>query len=95
MGPEQKILIEVARKDPRVIDDPSPVVRFNNFGDSSLDFSLRVWTREVSERWGMVSEMRTEIFEAFQKAGIEIPFPQTDLHIRSGITPRTLPESGG
>ena len=79
----EKILLAIARKDPRVIDDPEPVVRFANFGGSSLDFSLRMWTRDIDQRWAMVSEMRVEIFEAFKAAGIEIPFPQTDLHIRS------------
>jgi len=79
----ERILLEVARADPRVIDDPEPVVRFNAFGASSLDFSLRVWTKRLGERWAMVSEMRYEIFEAFKAAGIEIPFNQMDLHVRS------------
>jgi potassium efflux system protein len=81
----EEILLQVARSDPRVIGDPEPVVRFNNFGNSSLDFSLRVWTQQVSERWAMVSDLRRAIFEAFREHDIEIPFPQRDLHIRSGL----------
>ena len=81
----ERILLEVARADGRVIDDPNPVVRFNNFGDSSLDFSLRVWTRDIDDRWALVSDMRRAIIEAFRREGIEIPFPQRDLHIRSGL----------
>ncbi len=82
----EKVLLAVAKAEPRVIADPAPVVRFNNFGASSLDFSLRVWTRDVADRWDMIHEMRVQIFDALKKAGIEIPFPQTDLHIRSDAT---------
>ena len=66
----ERILLNVARKDSRVAQDPAPVVRFNSFGDSALDFSLRIWTNDLGERWGMVSDMRTEIFEAFKKADV-------------------------
>jgi small-conductance mechanosensitive channel len=86
----EKVLLRVARADPRVVDDPAPVVRFNNFGDSSLDFCLRVWTHDVEDRWALVSDLRRAVFEAFRKEGIEIPFPQRDLHVRSG-----LPAPGG
>ncbi len=82
----EKLLVAVAKTDPRVIAEPAPVVRFNNFGDSSLDFSLRVWTTDVGERWDMVHELRIKVFEALGEAGIEIPFPQRDLHIRSDDT---------
>jgi small-conductance mechanosensitive channel len=82
----EKILLEVAHSDPRVIADPAPVVRFQSFGESSLDFTLRVWTHTVDERWDMVHVLRVKIFEALKEAGIEIPFPQRDLHIRSDAT---------
>ena len=82
----EKLLVAVARTDPRVIANPAPVVRFNSFGDSSLDFSLRVWTTDVGDRWDMVHQLRIKVFEALGKAGIEIPFPQRDLHIRSDDT---------
>lgn len=87
----ERILLSVAQADPRVLDDPAPAVRFTNFGASSLDFSLRVWTHDIDERWTMVSEMRYIIFERFRKAGIEIPFNQLDLHVRSDDT-KSLPE---
>jgi small-conductance mechanosensitive channel len=91
-NPEEviEILYEVAKADARVLTDPAPAVRFNSFGNSSLDFSLRIWTREISERWAMVSDLRTKIFEAFRKSGIEIPFPQQDIHIRSD---RRMPQA--
>ncbi len=90
----EKILLEIAHADERVLKDPSPVVRFANFGGSSLDFSLRIWTQDLDNRWAMVSDMRTAIFEAFKKAEIEIPFPQMDLHVRSGLpAPERPPEA--
>ena len=79
----EEVLLKVARKDKRVNIDPEPVVRFTNFGGSSLDFRLIFWTDDLDDRWAMVSEMRTAIFEAFKKVDIEIPFPQMDLHVRS------------
>ena len=82
----EEVLLRVARADWRVLGDPEPVVRFNNFGASSLDFCLRVWTHEIDARWAMISELRAKVFEAFREEGIEIPFPQTDLHIRSDST---------
>jgi len=87
----EQILLSIAAADRRVIDDPAPAVRFTNFGASSLDFSLRVWTRNIDERWTMVSEMRYLIFERFKQAGIEIPYNQLDLHVRSDDT-RALQE---
>ena len=89
----EEILLRIARADPRVSSDPAPVVRFTNFGDSSLDFTLRVWTQDLGERWAMVSDLRVAVFEAFREAGIEIPFPQRDLHIRSDV--RTPPAPAG
>ncbi len=82
----EKILLACAKEDSRWIDDPAPVVRFQNFGESSLDFTLRVWTRDVGDRWDMIHDLRVRVFEALNKAGIEIPFPQRDLHIRSDVT---------
>lgn len=81
----EKELLRVARRDPRVSKDPEPVVRFTNFGGSSLDFRLIVWTDDLDDRWAMISELRTAIFESFKEAKIEIPFPQMDLHMRSDV----------
>ncbi len=82
----EKLLLAVVKTDARVIADPAPVARFSNFGDSSLDFSVRMWTHDVGERWEMVHDLRLKLFEALGKAGIEIPYPQRDLHIRSDET---------
>jgi small-conductance mechanosensitive channel len=78
-----QILGEVANAHPDIIPHPAVVVLFTGFGDSSLDFVVRGWTADF-ERWVNVrSELMVAIAEALQKAEIEIPFPQRDLHVRS------------
>ena len=79
------ILLEVAKDNPYVLDSPQPDVLFDEFADSSLNFYLRVWTSEyVSKPKVLKSQLYFEIFKRFGEAGIEIPFPQRDLHIKSG-----------
>ncbi len=88
----EKLLLDVAKKNPDVIQSNPPQVWFTEFGDSSLNFELLVWTdvRSVGAL-KMRSDLYYTIFEALAEAGIEIPFPQRDLHIRSGLVP---PEPG-
>ncbi len=80
----RELLLDVARDHPKVKDDPEPGVLFMDFADSCLLFRLVTYTAEVTGRFGVASELRTEIFERLGGAGIEIPFPQRDLHLKSG-----------
>jgi small-conductance mechanosensitive channel len=85
--PEQvrSVLLEVARAHHGVLKEPGPSVLFDSFGDSALNFVLRVWTRDFSTVPGVLrSELYFAISRAFKEQGIEIPFPQRDLHIKSG-----------
>ena len=78
------VLIAVARNHADVLAEPSPEVIFTEFGDSSLNFHLRIWTiQQVQTPARLKSDLYFAIFDAFRKEGIEIPFPQRDLHIRS------------
>lgn len=77
-------LIEVAKNNPDVIDTPSPSVEFFNFGDSGLDFNLYYWTEKGYETRIISSNIRFEIDKKFREKNISIPFPQRDLHIKSG-----------
>ena len=61
---------------------PPPQVLFLNFGESSLDFELRVWV-EAENRLKVNSELHQQIDKSFREANIEIAFPQRDVHIRS------------
>ena len=77
-------LLEVARANPNVLNDPPPKVWFRSFGDSSLDFELLAWnTNLVHSKGQFISDLNFAIYEKFKEHGIEIPFPQRDLHIRS------------
>ena len=77
------ILREVASRHPKVLTNPEVAALFVGFGESSLDFTLRAWTADF-ETWMLVrSELYTAIYASLVEAGIEIPFPQRDLHLRS------------
>jgi potassium-dependent mechanosensitive channel len=78
-----EILRESGVAHPAVLTDPAPVALFTAFGDSSLDFELRVWVPEIRLRLEVRSVVLTEVERRFSEAGIEIPFPQRDLHVRS------------
>ena len=79
------ILLRIAREQPLVIQDssaiPNPYVLFLSFGDSSLNFELRAYIRDVGERLSVLSDINFAIDAAFREAGIQIPFPQRDVHI--------------
>ena len=78
-----KILLTCANEHPMVLSTPKPKALFLAFGASSLDFELRVWVLDVNDRLEVLSGLNQEIEYEFSDAGIEIPFPQTDLHLRS------------
>jgi potassium efflux system protein len=83
--PEQvrETLLKVGADHPDTIDDPGPIALFIGFGNSSLDFELRVWTAEFDSGLRIQSELGSSIYRALAEAGIEIPFPQQDVHLRS------------
>jgi small-conductance mechanosensitive channel len=78
-----ELLAQVARQHPRVLQDPEPVALFMGFGESSLDFELRVWTADFERFPRTRSELALAVHDALEQAGVEIPFPQRDLHLRS------------
>ena len=82
----EKILLAVAENEPLVDKTHMPAVRFVEYADSSINFELLVWinVRHTPQR-KVKSNLYFAIFEELAKAGIEIPFPQRDLHIRSGL----------
>jgi small-conductance mechanosensitive channel len=76
-------LKEVALDNPMVVSDPAPQILFMAFGESSLDFELRIWVNEIGNFVEVRSQLNQEIDRSFREAGIEIAFPQRDLHLRS------------
>jgi len=83
----REALLQVAAGHPKVLSDPAPEVRFGAFADSCLSLSLLAWVEDpdpdVDER--IASDLRYAIDAAFRARQIEIPFPQQDLHVRSGL----------
>ena len=77
----EKVLLEVAKTHPKVIQSPAPGVFFKDFADSSLNFDLTIWTRDLWLDEKIKSDIRYKIFEAFQQNNISIPFPQMDVHV--------------
>tara|TARA_Y100000746_G_C15376267_1_gene396350 strand:- start:338 stop:991 length:654 start_codon:yes stop_codon:yes gene_type:complete len=83
----QDLLLEAAVEHPKALSDPSPLVMFNEFGDSSLNFELAVWTEEMTATpIHFTSQMNFIIEKKLMDNDIEIPFPQRDLHVRSGLS---------
>jgi small conductance mechanosensitive channel len=64
----------------RILKDPEPFVAVSTLGDSSVDFVARVWV-EAADYWGVYFDMTENVKKAFDKNGISIPFPQTDVHV--------------
>lgn len=89
------LLLQIAREEPLVLDSPAPTAWFMAFGPSSLDFELRVFVEQIIDRNRARTRMMTRMTTLFAQHGIEIAFPQLDLHVRHvnplGTTP---PEPG-
>jgi potassium efflux system protein len=79
----REILLEVAADHPRVMDDPAPLATFEQFADSTLNLLLRCYLPNLDNRIATITDLHTDIDERFKEAGIEIAFPQQDLHVRS------------
>ena len=77
-----KTLREIAEASPLVLKEPPPNVLFLKFGDSALNFELRIYVNQLKDRLITVSELHQTIIKEFRRKGIEIAYPQMDLHIR-------------
>jgi len=82
----EKLLLEIADANPAVLKNPSPTVVFKGFGESSLNFELRIWSADMTHRAGALdSQVNFAIWDKFKEHGIEIPFPQRDLHLKDPL----------
>lgn len=78
-----ELLTNVVKENEKILSSRPPKVIFAGFGASSLDFQVRVWTDHFDEWVAIKSDISLAVHDALYEAGIEIPFPQTDLHVRS------------
>lgn len=70
-----------------ISENPLPQVLFLEFGNSSLNFELRVWVLDADDRLKVGSELHQEIDRSFREAGVVIAFPQLDIHFKSSDVP--------
>jgi len=91
------VLTATAHAHKDILSYPAPSIIFKGFGESSLDFSVRVWIKDFEELYRVSSELSVNIYAALNEAGFEIPCPQRDLHLRSVSPGITLsgPQPGG
>lgn len=85
------VLSKVMAEAPQVQKAPAPEVRFEGFGDSSLDFALVFWIEDPREDLRISSDLRYAVHAALKAHDIEIPYPQRDLHLRSGFEALSAP----
>jgi len=97
-----ELLVRVASAHPDVLDTPPPRAFFLNFGESSLDFRLWAWIGDFDQSFQVTSDLHAAIQQALADAGISVPFPQRDLHVRSldsnaaaGLARGATPGEGG
>lgn len=81
----REILERIADNHGLILKDPAPMVLFTGFGDSSLDFQVNLWVDDISNGLRVVNDVHFMIYSEFKKAGIEIPYPQRDLHVRTSV----------
>ncbi|MEZ6047296.1 MAG: mechanosensitive ion channel [Planctomycetaceae bacterium] len=79
----RNIILQLATSHPETLEDPPPVVTFDRFGDSALNLTLRAYLPSLENRLLTLHQLHLQINNEFNAAGIEISFPQRDLHIRS------------
>lgn len=80
----REVLLEcMARQEDIVREEPNaPVIRFNDFGDSALEFEMLFWSQRIFRVERLKSDLRFDVFASLKRAGITIPYPQRDLHIK-------------
>ncbi len=78
-----QIAMDVMKGHPKVLEDPEPGIIVSELGDSSVNLSLRAWTN-TEDYWDVIFDLRKGIFETYTKEGIEIPYPQRDIHMHKG-----------
>ena len=77
----KSIILDIATKDTRVLKDPEPFCRLGELGDSSVNITTRLWVK-AADYWDVHFDTMEAVYEEFNAQGINIPFPQMDVHIQ-------------
>lgn len=78
----EEVLARIMSEHPLVLDDPAPIIKLSNLGDSSVDFIVRPWCR-TDDYWDVKFDVTRQVKLAFDEEGISIPFPQRDVHLHT------------
>jgi small conductance mechanosensitive channel len=78
----KSILLELCNQDERVLQDPAPFVAVSALADNSVNFTVRAWVK-ASDLWAVFFEMNEKVYNEFNKEGLNIPFPQMDVHVHN------------
>jgi len=89
VGRAHEVMEDTLRSLPLVLDEPPPKAYFMGFGESSLDFKLYIYSRQLADRFPIMHGVHEAILAALREHDIEIPFPQRDLHLRSTVENKT------
>lgn len=76
----RETLMELIKADSRILQDPEPFIAVSALADSSVNFVVRVWV-EAADYWGVFFEMNEKVYNKFNEVGLNIPFPQMDVHL--------------
>jgi potassium efflux system protein len=87
----REVILNECVKHPKVLKSPEPFVVMREFGSSSLDFELRAFIDDVNNFMNIRDQLMRALFIRFREEGIQIPFPQRDLHIKSGTMDKLVP----
>ncbi|MFK7954110.1 MAG: mechanosensitive ion channel family protein [Ekhidna sp.] len=76
----RETLMELISADSRILKDPEPFIALSSLGDSSVNFTVRVWV-EAADYWGVNFDMNEKVYNKFNEVGLNIPYPQMDVHV--------------
>jgi small conductance mechanosensitive channel len=79
----KEVITDLIKADKRVLADPEPFVAIKELGDSSVNFTARAWVN-ASDYWGLFFDMNQQVYQTFPQKGLNIPFPQMDVHLHNG-----------
>lgn len=78
----RSVLKELCNEDPRIFKDPEVFIGLSELADSSVNFVVRAWV-QAPDYWGVFFDMNEKVYKTFAKKGLNIPFPQMDVHVHN------------
>lgn len=86
----RKVLLDLISQDSRIMDEPAPFIALSELADSSVNLAVRAWVN-APDYWGVYFDMNQKVYSAFAAEGLNIPFPQMDIHLQNA-TPLAGPQ---